>query len=88
MYDFFVVYDFYKFQLISIVLLMNKGYGIYGMPFYFDYIGTFMLIFGILISILVIIETSLIYENEINPYIYILMICTNKKDHMVFTRLV
>jgi len=71
MYDFFVIYDFYKSQLISIMLLMNKVYGIYNMPFYFDYIGTFMLILGIPISILIIIETSSVYENEINPNIYI-----------------
>jgi hypothetical protein len=71
MYDFFVIYDFYKSQLINIILLMNKVYGIYGMLSYFDYIETFTFILGIHIINLVIIETSLIYENEINPYIYI-----------------
>jgi hypothetical protein len=43
-----------------------------------------MLILGIPISILVIIETSLIYENEIDSNIYIIMICTNRKNHDTF----
>jgi len=71
MFDFFVIYDFYKSQLINIILLMNEVYGTYGMLSYFDYIETFTFILGIHIINLVIIETSLIYENEINPYIYI-----------------
>jgi hypothetical protein len=71
MYDFFIIYDFYKSQLINIILLMNEVYGTYGMLSYFDYIETFTFILGIHIINLVIIETSLIYENEINPYIYI-----------------
>jgi len=101
MYDFFVIYDFYKSQSINIMLLMNKVYGTYGMPSYFDYTRTFTFILGIHINILVIIETSLICEIEINPYIYIWYvqilkimipstkeIYTNWKNHMVFTRLV